>query len=55
MPVVLGKAAGHVNVFVPVALYPALVIQLVVAFSGFQAVNETSIDAKDVQPLNMLL
>lgn len=52
-PVVLGNAAGQVNVFVPVAEDPALVIQFAVAFSGFQDVNETSIDVKKVQPLNM--
>ena len=40
------RAAGQVNVFVPDACEPAFVIQFVVAFDGFQAVNETSIDSR---------
>ena len=46
------RAVGQVNVPTEATLYS----QFVVAYSaGFQAVNETSIDVREVQPRNMLL
>ena len=53
LPVVFGNAAGHLNVFSPVAYVPASLTQFAVALVGLQAVELTAIDARLLHPRNM--